>query len=374
MVRDTDMLGGVSATPEELAAMHQSQYVLHARGGRLEKVPAEKIRLPPDPQGHVQRLCLVAAPDGTLYAAQHTLISRSTDGGRTWEHLQRDPSPFGGWRLQFTPEGTMLNIAGAPPHAVWASEDEGETWERIGAVDAPASGTTEIGFSVTRLADGTLLVPVLSREAQTSEDYSRVLSGAHTCYTCCSADGGRTFPSCSVLGDWCHEGNVVSLSSGRLLAVVRYQRGHLPDDPPDLSERTGAVRFGSGFPYKHVFLADSEDGGRTWTEPRQLTTVFGQCYGSGVGLADDCAVVVHDHRYPREVSSARAMVSRDRGQTWEDEVYYLNHGVVAGYAATVSLDGEEMFTLAGSAYGNAAEAWENCVGNTDFALIRWQLA
>ena len=67
------------------------------------------------------------------------------------------------------------------------------------------------------------------------------------------------------------------------------------------------------------------------------------------------------------------MVSLDNGRTWEDEVYYLSHGAVAGYAATVSLDGEEMLTLTGSAYGDAAEAWENCIGNTEFVLIRWRL-
>ena len=369
---DTGILGGVTATPGALAAMQKGPYILHARGGKLTKVPVEKIALPRDPQGHVQRLCLVDAPDGTVYAAQHTILSKSTDGGRTWEHLGRDPTPFGGWRLQFTEDGTMLNVGGGAPHAVWASEDEGETWERIGQIHARSSGTTELGFSVTRLADGTLLVPVLHREAQTSEDYSTVLSGANICHIYRSADGGRTFSRHSILGDWCHEVNVVALPSGRLLAVIRYQRGYLPDDPSDLGERTGARAFGSGFPYKHVFLADSADGGRTWTRPRPLTTVFGQCYGSGMGLSDDRVVVVHDHRYPRNVAGARAMVSCDGGRTWEDEVYYLCHGDAAGYAATVSLDGEQMLTLAGSCYGDVG-AWENCIGRTHFVLIRWQL-
>ncbi len=208
---DTGMLGGVIATPEALAAMQKGPYILHACGGKLTKVPVEKIALPRDPQGHVQRLCLVDAPDGTVYAAQHTILSKSTDGGKTWEHLGRDPTPFGGWRLQFTEDGTMLNVGGGAPHAVWASEDEGETWERIGQIHARASGTTELGFSVTRLADGTLLVPVLHRGAQTSEDHSTVLSGANTCHIYRSVDGGHSFSHSAVLGDWCHEVNVVAL-------------------------------------------------------------------------------------------------------------------------------------------------------------------
>jgi hypothetical protein len=158
-----------------------------------------------------------------------------------------------------------------------------------------------------------------------------------------------------------------------LLAVIRYQRPQQRDDTPELRERTGAAEFGSSFPYKHVFVAHSDDGGVTWTQPRQLTTVFGQCYGSGVGLAEDRAVVVHDHRYPRSMSSGRAMVSRDGGENWEDEVYYLVHGHAAGYAATLSLDGEEMLTLAGSCYGDVDRSWDYCIGRTDFVLIRWHL-
>ena len=365
----TQDMGGVTASDEQLKEMQAGDYILHAVDRELRKVRVEKTRLPLDPQGHVQRLCLTQAPDGTLYAAQHTIISRSTDGGRTWEHMQRDPEPFGTWRLQFAEDGTMLNVAATESPAVWATGDDGETWEQIGCIDAASA---EIGFSATRCADGALLVPVLIRGAQTSEDHSRVLSGANTCHVYRSEDGGRTFPESFVLGDWCHESNIIALPTGRLLAVIRYQRSYLPGDPPDLGERTGANVFGSSFPYKHVFLSDSEDGGRTWTPPRQLTTVFGQCYGSGVALSGDRVVVPHDHRYPRSVSTARAMISLDSGQSWEDEVYYLCHGDVAGYAATVTPDGEEMLTLAGSCYGDV-EAWDGLIGRTQFAVIRWRL-
>jgi len=52
---DTGCLGGVPhPTEEELAAMQKDQYILHARGGKLTKVPAEKSQLPHDPKGHIQ--------------------------------------------------------------------------------------------------------------------------------------------------------------------------------------------------------------------------------------------------------------------------------------------------------------------------------
>ena len=65
-------MGGVLVTPAQLQAMQANDYILHVRDGRLHEVPVEKIRLPRDPQGHTQRLCMAQSPDGTLYAAQHT--------------------------------------------------------------------------------------------------------------------------------------------------------------------------------------------------------------------------------------------------------------------------------------------------------------
>jgi len=371
----TQNMGGVTVTSKQLREMQVGDYILHARDGKLRKVPVEKIRLPLDAQGHVQRLGLLLAPDSTIYASQHTIISKSTDGGKTWQHLQRDSSRFGSWLLQVNEEGRLLNIsqhdADKPP-TVWASDDDGDTWERIGKIDVAPLENVEAGWSMTRLRDGTLMIPILNRAAQITDNYGTVISGGNTTYVFRSQDGGHTFPYRSALGDWCYEVNIAALPSSRLLAVIRYQRPLLPEDPTDILEQTGAAEFGSQFPYKHVFLADSADGGVTWTNLRQLTTVFGQCHGSAVGLSDNRVVVVHDHRYPRELGSGRAMVSRDGGQTWADEVYYLCHGKAAGFAQTITLDGEEMLTLVGSAYGNV-ESWENCIGKSHFVLIRWRL-
>ena len=113
-------------------------------------------------------------------------------------------------------------------------------------------------------------------------------------------------------------------------------------------------------------------GDNTWSSMRQLTTEFGQCHAAGVGLRNGRVVVIHDHRYPRSMSSALAVVSDDESQTWRDEVYYLTHGSAAGYARTISLDGQNMLTLAGSYYGETGN-WHNQTGNTKFNIIRWRL-
>jgi hypothetical protein len=367
-------MGGMSVQPSELTEMQANDYILHGYDGKLEKVPADKIRLPLDPQGHTQRLCMVQAPNGTIYAAQHTLLHKSTDAGKTWEHLTRDPNVCGGWRLQFDDDGAMLNVshpASDAPPTVWASPDEGGTWRQIGGIAVGTPEVLSLGFSMTRLDDGTLLVPVLVG-ANRIGNREAAEAGPAVCRIYRSQDGGCTWPEYSVLGEWCCEVNVTQLPTGRLLAAIRYQRPSLPDDPPDLLERTGALAAGYTFPYKHVFVAHSDDNGRTWTAPRQLATVLGQCYGYGVGLSNNRAVVVTDHRYPRKMSGARAVVSHNDGETWQDEVYYLSHGNAAGYAATICLDGEEMLTLTGSCYGDVS-SWDNCVGNTDVVLIRWRL-
>lgn len=374
----THDLGGVAVGQEELRAMQGGEFILHARGGQVEKVPVEKVRLPRDPKGHVQTLGLALTENGTIYASQASIVSKSTDGGKTWKHHEGDSSklPF----LQIDDEGRFLKIRQEKPSeqpALWASADEGITWERMSEIDVSPLDAVWAGHSMTRLSDGTLIAPIESHEARVSEDYSVVLSGQNTLYAFISKDGGRTFPQRSVVGDWCSvETNIAGLPSGKLLAVIRHQRPPLPDDPPDIRTRTGAPESGGVF--KHVFLADSADGGMTWTNLRQLTTVFGQCYGAGVGLSKDRVVVVHDHRYPREVASGRAMVSLDGGQTWEDEVYYLAHGYAgAGYAQTITLDGEEMLTLLGSSYvGEKGEEmeWVSNIGKSSFVIIRWKLS
>ena len=347
----TEDMGGVPVTPEQLAEMQAGDYILHARDGELNKVEVEKIRLPLDPQGHVQRLGLVLAPDGTIYAAQQTIISKSTDGGETWDHLERDASAFGfnGWLLQVNTEGRLLNFSrsGEERPTVWASDDEGETWEQICQIDIAPIENGEIGSSVTRLEDGTLLLPVKCRD----KDFYK---GTNSTYVFRSKDGGQTFSQRALLSDYANEVNIAELSPGRLLAVIRYQPG--PPDQPHTN--------------KTVFLADSVDGGSTWTDLRQLTSVHGQCHGAAVGLTRDRAVAAYDHRYPREMGSGRAMVSSDNGRNWSDEVYYLCHGRAAGFPRHISVDGEQILTLIGSCYGDV-ESWDKAIGNSRFCVIRW---
>ena len=376
----TENMGGVTVTPQQLAEMHAGDYILHARGGKLTKVPVEKIQLPVDPEvENHQVLSMVAAPDGTLYAAQQTVFSKSTDGGRTWTHKRCGSFNDGGFNGMngfgqvVNKAGEYLYIRGVPFQGatIRRTDDDGENWRIDGKIDTGFKGQCTAGNAV-RLFDGTLLMPVqVNEDFETSgEDdadghWGRVIRGCLSTFMYRSKDDGRTFPYRSFFGDWCHEIGAAQLPSGRILAAIRYQRPRLPEDSPDLCKQTGSP---GPFPYKHVFLADSDDGGLTWNNLRQLTTVFGQSDGWVTPLNDNRVVVCHDHRYPREMGSGRAMVSYDGATTFEDEVYYLCHGAVAGHMRSVTLDGQEMLAMGGA----ASEVWA-AKGTTRFSIIRWKL-
>ena len=85
----TIAMGGVQVTPEQLKAMQMGDYILHTKNGQLRKVSVDKIPLPFDLCSHVQRLSLFVGADRTIYAAQCSVLSRSTDRGNTWTHINR---------------------------------------------------------------------------------------------------------------------------------------------------------------------------------------------------------------------------------------------------------------------------------------------
>ena len=352
---DTEILGGVPIpTAEKLAAMQEGQYILHARDGKLTKVAVEKSRVPY--VSPVQGVAL--APDGTVYVMQQNLICESKDGGRTWTSYELGSGPAGEnltGPFEVLSDGTFVCAPGVyggkrtDPVAMWASSDKGRSWEQISQIELPAEYFERYIMGLSRLADDTLLWRIQGRNAKyQDDDFTKLLSGKNTLLLYRSLDKGRSWRGPSIMCDWASEGGIVRTAPGKLLATIRHQRPPLPDDPPDLLAKTGASRFGDNYPYKHVFLADSEDEGLTWKNFRQLTTVFGQCYGFPVALSDGTVVVSHDHRYPGGLP-ARTMISYDEGETWEDEVYYLfEEGGGSDFSRSVVLEDDVILTIVGA--------------------------
>ncbi len=355
------MMGGVpNPTKDVLLAMHEGPYILHARGGELRKVPVEKSRLPIDglPFAH-QRINMAMASDGTIYFPHLGMMSRSTDGGRTWSVNERGVGPDGEqtWlRFQVLNDGTFVTTGSQNEGSVvkiYASSDEGRTWQLISQIEVPGEFQkfTEtypnIGVLglVYRGINDELVCMINAHTNEHGKDWSWV-SGEPTLLSYRSTDKGITWQSPSKIMNWaCGEGGVARAPSGRLLLAIRYQRPMLPGDPPDLIERTGAARIDAKFPYKHLFLVDSLDDGHSWQNPRQLTTVFGQCYGYPVALNDSSVVVIHTTPYGPGERGSRAMISHDEGRTWGNETYYMTFSTESGYNQSVALKDGTILTI-----------------------------
>ena len=379
----TGILGGVeSPTKKELSRMQQGPYVLRARGGRITEVPSEKAKLPHDPKGHPQGANVALINDGTLYVAISDGACISKDGGRTWT-LQRFAQLEGGhWKP--LDDGTLITATmdmgdGATgPVKVSASRDGGQTGETVSEfpVDWPGGYRQRYShWGLHRLPDETLVYGMDIRGCVPQRDAGHYPNGLNILIHFQSRDGGMTWEGPFKVTAWGSEGGITVLPSGRWLATVRYQgRPDVPSDPPDLRAKLGANPDG-GLLYKHVFLADSGDRGRTWHNLRQLCTVLGQCYGYPVALEDGTVVVAHDTRYGPGEPSGRAMASHDEGQTWEDEAYYLYYGMAqSGYSQSVVLDDGTVLTVAGTSDrldGNAGD-WNNWTGHSDLTAIRWK--
>ena len=373
----TDELGGVPhPSVEQLVAMHKGEHVLRARNGKLTRVPAEKTVLPFDPEFHPQGGIVYHATDELIYARQATLMSKSTDGGRTRTSWKVERSE-GYWDdLQVLADGTFVRVLftadenSKDPVKVQESKDEGHTWRDIAQIDVQVPGGYQKRYqhwTMTKLPDDTLFCGMDLRDEQYGGDRFLTSGTVLTAYR--SQDAGHTWEGPIKVCDWAAEGGIVQLpsGSGKLLGSIRYQRGLLPDDSPATRELAG--RF-----FKHHFLVDSHDGGLTWKNLRPLTTVLGQCYGYPAVQSDGTVVVIHDTRYGPGPDAARAMVSHDEGKTWENEVYYMYFAKgQSSYSRSVVLSDDTILTLGGtSEHPDAKKAWPNAIGHSHLTAIRWR--
>ena len=262
------------------------------------------------------------------------------------------------WVFEESPKISEYNH-GTTDCYIIRSEDGGETWEDPFILDKqgfPCVGNNS--NRMTELPDGTLLWPV--RLGVTQAELAKMKSkgivkkpssvtGSHVFR---SSDSGRTWGDITPLPDWCWENTLLRLNSGKLIAALRYQP-FLDDESPQDT--------------KTLFLADSDDGGRTWEDFRPIRLTpdgpqaleFGQCHGELSELSDGTIVVVYDHRYPYQKQQVLARISRDQGKTWLAEVYHLTkpggsvlgsteRGYGGGYASSVVLEDDTIVTITGT--------------------------
>jgi len=136
---------------------------------------------------------------------------------------------------------------------------------------------------------------------------------------------------------------MIELDSGRLLGMIRAQ---------------GPGVFHGFTMYQTV----SDDGGRTWTTPVPLNIA-----GSPPHLLKHSSgAIICAFGRREQPFGERALVSRDNGETWEDE--YILHETAPcdlGYPASVELPDGEILTV----YYQAVEG----DGFTSLQYTKWSL-
>jgi BNR repeat-like domain len=381
---ETHRMGGVNVpSAATLKKMHGSQYVLRAAGGKITKIPVLRKLLPHSDEMNPQGVQVDIGPKGTIYVRQLKVLCKSIDGGRSWTSKPINlPAELQlGFRWKILRDGTFISVGCATgsvvkePATVWASKDEGVTWEKraeIAIDNLPLSSGNPyvqryVHRGLNRLRDDTLIWGIDVRD----NPYTKGM----VLYFFQSTDGGKTWEGPTLVNDrGASEGGTVRLPSGRLFATMRLGIMVHPSDPPLLLKYTRKVDippFNGRHRIKNLFVMDSDDNGKTWNTPRLLTTTFGQTFGYPAVQSDGTVVVIHDTRYGPGSPGSRAMISRDEGKTWEDEVYYLDSTTFTGsYTASVVLDDDTILTIAGSS--QTGNSWEAVKNHTDFFSIRWK--
>ena len=135
-----------------------------------------------------------------------------------------------------------------------------------------------------------------------------------------------------------------------MLAAIRYQRyAEAPPPANEPEEVAAADQQRQGSVGKRVFLADSADGGRTWTGFRPVKR-------------EDAATT-------DIVFGESASQSRPGGQTWAPEAYRLRPG--HGYAASVVLADDTIVTALGNTPLN--QKGSSIDGKWYAQVVRWRL-
>jgi BNR repeat protein len=307
----------------------------------LGALPAERLRLPtPDADwkltGRVGRLA-----DGTIVAGFGFYLYWSRDEGRTWEGrlLQALPDTDGPTNLRafgvasdqilLAHDLTSLPEVDIPDRQTFRigisrSSDLGASWRGSGPLEVPEPYTFLAGDGnhIVALPDGTLLAALDAANHHVEAFQTGWLAQVFLR----SRDRGVSWGDVTLIEDRAAEVGLLPLGGPHVLAACRGMSN------PVLGGKTIQLRW-------------SDDGARTWSEPQQLTTVFGQAHGDLARLSGDTIVAVYENRYPVGKPDIRARISHDLGRTWEPNLYILADGV--GYAGSVGLADGTIVTVTG---------------------------
>jgi hypothetical protein len=255
----------------------------------------------------------------------------SEDEGRTWQRRDLDIQGWGalvGFRI--LRNGDFLIVyepVGGSYRGLYTarSKDQGHTWSvTMADLDlAPFTRVRGKGNNVIELADGTLVMAVQlwggrdASGAKVTPDLVPSWGEMGLACTLRSVDGGATWRQRASIGGLTGLARLVSLDSGKILACVYELRS------------------------KHLMLAESDDGGMSWLNPRPVATEHnpGGEMGSLTAFGDGAVLLQflynqapskNPHLDWYRTEGLRAMISHDEGRTWEKQVYVIGHQVPPG--------------------------------------------
>lgn len=312
------------------------------------RIPAEHHLVGPGP---VPVVCydtmgnlVVSVGSGQLYT--------STDNGRKWIQTGAAPpdspgNPHQRWVSSFgvLRDGTMIivnNCFGSPVYTeILRSSDSGKTWSEPYRVDSSPFDFMGAGeaYHVLQMPDDTILITtgnmyLTGRKDKLDVPWDGVLR---------SRDGGKTWGDLSYIGHHACETNLLRLKSGRLLAAIRAQGSIMPDDFYTLDLAASGVNLHDRTIIKNSAIAFSDDNGYTWT-PYKMVTRFCECAADAVETED--GAIVFTYQQKNHPNGARAVVSRDGGNTWAATLYMLGwYPMSGGMTSSVVLKDGRVLTM-----------------------------
>ena len=244
-------------------------------GGDYQRVTDPWVTFAPD--GAVFQMALaVTGASFSTGSANAMLVSRSTDGGRTWgpvSTLIRDETQFFNDKNSITADPTdpryvyavwdRLAATGGGPAMLARSTDGGETWEGARPIYDPGPRSQTIGNVIAVLPNGTV-VDVFTRIDNASAPASASLN------VLISADKGGSWTGPFRIADALAVGardpdtGAPIRDGANLPQIAVAPNGHLWVTWQD-------ARF-SGGTHDGIALSRSTDGGRTWSEPLQVNS------------------------------------------------------------------------------------------------------
>ena len=307
--------------------------------------------------------------NGDIYAGGAGYLWVSTDKGKNWS-MQKLPHGTGGG-FGILRDDVFVLIHDSPDNTttyVQRSMNYGKTWSKPVALDISPFTFSGAGWSdVYQHPDGTAMITVTLRHRDYHDEWENPeVRGFHD-FIYRSSDGGKTWGDRTLLFPYSAESTILALKdSYRMLAYIRAQRANVPEDDKDYWRKTGFSQP-SGWVLKNGVVAESNDGGRTWTDARLFDT-YGSVPGELIQLPDGRVAAVWLQRYPYALAEIRVRISNDGGRNWDHTTYSLMRG--HGYPDSVVYPDGTIVTVCENT--NLFHTGQ-VVGSRTMAAIHWRL-